>query len=112
MLNGALFGGLADQQNAQASFSSLREENEDELKAEYECIAATNLLPGSPSLYKCKSEGDFSELTLHDGSTSQKLAVKHPSEGSGMSMIGATSGPHMTTDTLSSTFRYYINIYY
>lgn len=104
MLNVALFGGLTDQQNAQTSFSSLREENEEELKAEfdYDCIVA-NRLPGSPSMYKSKSEGDFKDL---DESSGPQLVVKHPSEGSGLSMVGVSSdGQLMTTDTLSSTFR-------
>lgn len=111
MLNVALFGGLADQQShVQTSFSSLREENEEELQAEfdYECNV-TDRLPGSPSLYKSKSEGDFGDLALHDASTSRPLTAKHPSEGSGLSMIGvASDGQLMTTDTLSSTFRYFI----
>lgn len=119
MLNGALFGGLTDQQNNQTSFSSLREENEEELKAEfdYDCIV-TDRLPGSPSpMYKSKSEGDFGDLVLHDESISRKLTVKHPSEGSGLSMIGvASDGQLMTMDTLSSTFRYHVqyvsNLFY
>lgn len=110
MLNGAIFGGLTDQQTAQTSFSSLREENEEELKAEFDYESnVADRLPGSPSLYKSKSEGDFGDLAFHNDSISHQLAVKHPSEGSGLSMLGgAPEGPLLTTDTLSSTFRYSI----
>lgn len=110
MLNGALFAGLADQQNAQSSFSSLREEDETELQQaefDYDSIVQDRL-SGSHLMYKSKSEGDFGELVAHDeSSNSRQLRVKHPSEGSGLSLMGvASEGPLMTTDTLSSTFRY------
>lgn len=96
MLTGALLGSSSEQSSAmQQSFSTLREEDEDEVAASLDIeLSSKNVT----SMYRSKSEGDFTEL-MDD--KSYRLTSKVLSEGSRLCLIGTN-----VTDTLSSPFRY------
>lgn len=98
MLTGALLGSSSEQSSAmQQSFSTLREEDEDEASAAHLDIALSS--KNINSMYRSKSEGDFTELT---DDKSYRLTSKVLSEGSRLCVIGTN-----VTETLTSPFRYY-----
>lgn len=99
MLTGALLG--SDQSAMQQSFSTLREEDEDEANAASldTALSSKNIT----TMYRSKSEGDFTEL-LDD--KNYCLTSKVLSEGSRLCLIGTN-----ITETLTSPFRYYIAVY-
>lgn len=95
MLTGALLGSSCEQSSAmQQSFSTLREEDEDEANAANLDLALSS--QNINSMYRSKSEGDFTELDK-----SYRLTSKVLSEGSRLCLIGTN-----VTETLTSPFRY------
>lgn len=102
MLTGALLGSSAEQSSVmQQSFSTLREEDEDEANAASLDMALSS--KHITSMYRSKSEGDFTEL-MDDKSC--RLMSKVLSEGSRLCLIGTN-----VTETLSSPFRYLLSPY-